>query len=53
MLKIDQSMAVQKSSEAKIDQIFWGKKKKKKKLNNILLVKIRCLKQKLVKNFQN
>ena len=52
MLKIDQSMAVQKSSEAKIDQIFFGKKKKKK-MNNILLVKIRCLKQKLVKNFQN
>ena len=26
---------------------------KKKKMNNILLVKIRCLKQKLVKNFQN
>ena len=51
MLKIDQSMAVQKSSEAKIDQIFFGKKKKK--MNNILLVKIRCLKQKLVKNFQN
>ena len=32
----------------KLTKFFWSKK-----MNKILLVKIRCLKQKLVKNFQN